>query len=128
MTFILTARHFKAHPTLKEFAESEIQKITKFYDGIIKTEVILSYDKPSNSVKTAEIVVHANNHHTFTARETTDEFEASIELAINKVITQIKKYKDKISDHSPKKLFKLMNQNGESTESEEPAQNIELNK
>ena len=51
MTFIFTARHFKAHDSLKEFAEAESKKFTKFYDGIIKTEVILDYDKPENSLK-----------------------------------------------------------------------------
>ena len=67
MNFTLTARHFKAHDTLKEFAESEIEKITKFYDGIIKSEVILSFEKPTNSIKNAEVIVKINNHHIFQA-------------------------------------------------------------
>ena len=96
MNFTLTARHFKAHETLKEFAEGEIEKITKYYDGIIKSEVILSYDKPANSIKYAEVIVKLNNHHVFTAKEESEDFVISIERAVDKVAVQVKKYKDKL--------------------------------
>jgi ribosomal subunit interface protein len=96
MNFTLTARHFKAHDTLKEFAEAEVEKITKFYDGIIKSEVILSFDKPANSLKNAEVIVKTNNHHIFTAKEQSDDFKVSIEQAVVKVAAQLKKFKDKL--------------------------------
>jgi len=108
MTLIFIARHFKAHDTLKEFAEAELLKITKYYDGIIRSEVILSYDKPTNSVKTAEVIVHANNHHTFTAKESSDDFKVSIESAIDKITIQVRKYKDKLK--KPKAIAKVIEQ------------------
>ena len=100
MSFIFTARHFKAHDSLKEYAEEESKKFAKIYDGIIKTEVILSYDKPENSIKYAEVVVHAKNHHTFTAKESSDDFMKSILAGMEKVAIQIRKFKDKLTDHS----------------------------
>jgi ribosome hibernation promoting factor len=113
MALIFTARHFKAHYSLKEFAEAELDKLTKFYDGIIKSEVILSYDKPTNSVKTAEVIVHANNHHTFTAKNSSDDFKVSIEGAIDKISTQIRKYKDKVKDiKATAKVVEQLKKNG----------------
>ena len=107
MKFTFTSRHFKAHDTLKEFALSEIEKINRFYDGVMKCEVVLSFEKSTNSVKKAEIIVKINNHHTITAKEKTDDFNASIEGAVGKAINQIKKYKDKLrTNHNPKKLNK----------------------
>ena len=104
MKFTFTSRHFKAHDTLKEFALSEIEKINRFYDGVMKCEVILSFEKSTNSVKTAEVIVKINNHHTITAKDKTDDFNASIEGAVGKAINQIKKYKDKLrTNHNPKK-------------------------
>lgn len=100
MSFIFTARHFKAHDSLKEYAEEESMKFAKIYDGIIKTEVILSFDKPENSIKHAEIIVHAKNNHTFTAKESSDDFMKSIIGSMEKVETQIRKFKDKLTDHS----------------------------
>jgi len=99
MIFILTARHFKAHDTLKQFAEEEAQKLTKYYEGITRVEVILSYDKPVGSIKTAEVIVHAKPNHNFMSKDSTDDFKLSIETAFGKISTQIKKYKDKLTDH-----------------------------
>lgn len=107
MKFTFTSRHFKAHDTLKEFALSELEKINRFYDGVMKCEVILSFEKSTNSVKTAEVIVKINNHHTITAREQTDDFTTSIVGAVDKAVIQIKKYKDKLrSNHSPKRTRK----------------------
>jgi ribosomal subunit interface protein len=103
MEFILTARHFKAHDSIKEFAQKQTEKIRKYYDGILKTEIILSYEKPLKSVKIAEVIATATPHHIFTAREHSEDFNVSIEAAVNKVIAQIKKYKDKLkSNHTGK--------------------------
>ena len=111
MKFTFTSRHFKAHETLKEFATSETEKFNRFYDGIMKCEVILSFEKATNSVKTAEVVLKINNHHVITAKEKTDDFAASIEGAVDKVVSQLKKYKEKkFTNHVPKKVMKKTQQ------------------
>jgi len=103
MKFTFTSRHFKAHDSLKETAQAEVDKITKFYDGIIACEVILSFEKVTNSIKIAEFIVNTNNHHTFTAKEQSEDFKVSIEGASDKILSQIKKYKEKIkSNHNPR--------------------------
>jgi putative sigma-54 modulation protein len=106
MIFLFTARHFKAHDSLKQFAEAEIQRPSRFYDGIIKAEVILSYDKPVGSIKNAEIIFHAKNNHTFTAKESTDDFKKSIEAAMDKIEIQVRKFKDKLTSHNNHKAVK----------------------
>ena len=106
MSFIFTARHFKAHDSLREFAEEESKKFSKIYDGIIKTEVILSYDKPENSIKHGEVIVHAKSTHTFTAKESSEDFMKSILGSMEKVGIQIRKFKDKLTDHSGEKSVK----------------------
>lgn len=103
MKFTFTSRHFKAHDSLKEIALNEMEKISKYYDGIIKCEVILSFEKVTNSVKIAEFIVNSNNHHTFTAKEQSEDFKVSIIGAADKIQSQIKKYKEKIkSNHNSK--------------------------
>ena len=106
MSFIFTARHFKAHDSLREFAEEESKKFSKIYGGIIKTEVILSYDQRENSIKHAEVIVHAKNNHTFTAKESSEDFMKSILGSMEKVGIQIRKFKDKLTDHSGEKSVK----------------------
>lgn len=101
MKFTFTSRHFKAHDPLKEIAQNEVDRINKFYDGIIKCEVILSFEKVTNSIKIAEFIVNTNNHHTFKSREQSEDFKVSIEGAADKIISQLKKYKEKLkSNHN----------------------------
>jgi putative sigma-54 modulation protein len=103
MKFVFTSRHFKAHDSLKDFAEKEVEKLNKFYDGIMKCEVILSYEKPTNSIKIAEVIIDTNTHATLKAKADSGDFIASIELAFDKAASQIKKLKDKLkSNHVPK--------------------------
>jgi len=108
MKFTFTSRHFKAHDSLKELAQTEVEKISKYYDGIIKCEVILSFERVANSIKIAEFIINSNNHHTFTAKEQSEDFKISIVGAADKIISQIKKYKEKIkSNHSYKQADSL---------------------
>lgn len=94
-----TARHFRSHPSLKEYALDALKKLEKFYDGIISAEVILSYEKTRDSVKVAEIniSVHSKMLH---AMEHSDDFIKSIDQAVEKLERQLVKYKTKL--HSRK--------------------------
>ncbi len=94
-----TARHFRAHSSLKDYALETLGKLEKFYDGIISAEVILSYEKPRDSVKVAEInlAVHSK---TLNAVERSDDFVKSIDQAMDKLERQLVKYKTKL--HSRK--------------------------
>jgi putative sigma-54 modulation protein len=102
MQLNFTARHFKAPEMLREFAEVEAEKLNKFYDGLLKCEVILVPEKPSNNIKTAEIIITANNHHKFTAKERTDDYKLAIEGAFTKVRGQLKKFKEKLKSNHAK--------------------------
>jgi ribosomal subunit interface protein len=107
MKFVFTSRHFKAHDTLKQFAQNEIEKITKFYDGIMKGEVILSFEKATNSVKIAEVIITTNTHHVLTSRERSDDFQISIEGAIDKMGARLKKIKEKLKFNHTKRAVPL---------------------
>lgn len=106
MKYIFTARHFKAPDDLKEFAKESVEKLTKFYNGIIKSEVVLSYEKANANIKNAEIIITTNSHHKFMAKEQSNDFKLSIEAAAEKVSTQIKKFKDKLRDNHAGKQTK----------------------
>jgi putative sigma-54 modulation protein len=90
-----TARHFRSHGTLKDYAITGVKKLEKYYDGIISAEVILSFEKPVDSVKIAEINVTVHGK-VLTAVEHSEEFVKSIDLAIEKLERQLVKYKAKL--------------------------------
>ena len=95
MATTVTSRHFKAHPSLVEYSEKAVENLGRFYDGIIKGEVILEFERPHNSLKIAESKVSVFNAK-LTATHQSDDFFKSIDGAVAKLETQLKKYKDKL--------------------------------
>lgn len=94
MNVTITARKFKAHSTLKEFVNEELESLKKFSESILDVDVILSFQNTNNSVKTAEIIVKVPGQ-TLTATESTDDFSKSISAAVSKLSRQLQKFKTK---------------------------------
>lgn len=94
MKILITARKFKAHDTLKEFINDEVASLEKYNDSILQVEVVLSYLKNNDSIKTAELIVQVPGQ-TITATDETDDFKKSIVSAIEKVEKQLDKLKTK---------------------------------
>jgi putative sigma-54 modulation protein len=94
MNVQFTARHFKAHDGLKNYAFSQVSTLTKFYDGIINGNIILHFEKLKDSVKIAEINLAVYGTH-LVAIEKSDDFYKSIDNAVSKLERQLMKYKDK---------------------------------
>ncbi len=97
MNINITARHFDLTPELREHVEGEIEKLTKFFEHIISSDVILDVEKYR---QTAEIKVKVYNA-TIAGSADSNDMYASIEQAVEKVKKQLKKYKSKLKDKRP---------------------------
>jgi putative sigma-54 modulation protein len=94
MNVTITARHFKAHETLREYALGSMKKLEKYYDNIVTAEVILGYEKSANSLKSAEVLVSVHGA-LLKAIDKSEDFPKSIDAAVAKVERQLVKYKAK---------------------------------
>jgi putative sigma-54 modulation protein len=106
MKTTVTSRHFKAHETLIEYAEAAVEKLERYYDGILKCEVKLSFEKARNSVKVAEVILSVYRSK-ITALQTSDDFNKSIDGAVEKVLAQVKKYKEKLHEKDRKQVRRV---------------------
>ncbi|MBM4174629.1 MAG: ribosome-associated translation inhibitor RaiA [Ignavibacteria bacterium] len=97
MNVQVTARRFKAHDSLREYAQNEVSKLERYFDNIIGADVILSFEKPRDSVKTAEISLSVYSKKII-AKESSDDFIKSIDLAVAKLERQLNRYKSKKRD------------------------------
>jgi ribosomal subunit interface protein len=95
MNITFTARHFRPHQEIKEHAVETVKKLGKFYDGIVRASVILSFERATNSVKSAEINLHVYGD-VLTATVKSEDFIKSIDAAAEKLNVQLKKYKSKL--------------------------------
>ena len=103
MDIHFTARKFKARDDIKEHAINAVKNLEKYYDGIVRCDIILSYERTTKSVKMAEINLRVYGT-TLTAKERTEDFLKSVDFAIEKLERQLSKYKTKIRMKDKKQL------------------------
>jgi ribosomal subunit interface protein len=97
MNIKFTARHFRPRQSLKDHALQEVRKLSRFYDGIVSATVILSYERATNSVKTAEINLHVYGT-VLSVREKSDDYVRSIDAAVSKLTLRLGKYKNRLRE------------------------------
>ena len=101
-----TARKFRARKEVRDDAVQSVRKLAKYYDGIMRADVVLSYERASQSVKVVEINLHVYGA-LLAAKEKSEEFRKSIDLAIGKIERQLAKYKTKLRMKNKKTLRKV---------------------
>jgi putative sigma-54 modulation protein len=90
----ITARHFKAHDSLRTYVVDSVNKLQKYSTEVVRADMILSFEKAVNSVKVAELHVTVNGT-ILKALAKTEDFVKSIDEAVEKIGRQIQKYKSK---------------------------------
>ena len=94
MNIQITSRKFRAKESLKDYIKEEVKSLSKYNEDIIDVNIILSFTHSKDSIKTAEIVLQIPGK-IISVEESTEEFEKSIDKAIEKITTQLKKIKTK---------------------------------
>ena len=88
--------HFEADAKLIEHVTRKVQRLGNFHDRIIKVDVYLKLDNVVHQIKDkiAEIRVRAPRHKFF-VKHSSKSFEASFDSALESIINQIRKTKEK---------------------------------
>jgi len=97
MQINITSKGTELTAALKEYAEKKLQKIEHFFHNIQKIEIELDVNKIKEEAERqiAKVTVWASGTKLH-ATESTDNMYASIDLIIDKIDQQIKKFKDKL--------------------------------
>lgn len=91
--------NFDASEALEAYVSKKMSKMERFSDEIINAEIYLKVIKPETAEnKEAEVKLSAPNVDFF-ASKTCNTFEEAVDLALEAIEKQIKKFKEK----SPKK-------------------------
>ncbi|MBN2781543.1 MAG: ribosome-associated translation inhibitor RaiA [Candidatus Marinimicrobia bacterium] len=105
MKILITARHFTISEETRKYVENEIQRMLKVFDRIVSAQVVLERIKDYEYM--TEIVVNAPLK-TLTIHEKDEELTKSVDIAVEKMVRQLQKYKgqfktkhEKINDQRP---------------------------
>lgn len=90
--------HFDADGKLVDFIQRKVEKMQQFHDRITHIDVYLKLDNIVHKIKDkiVEIRVLIPRHELF-VKQTSKSFEESFDAALDSMITQIKKKKDKLA-------------------------------
>ena len=90
--------HFDADSKLVSYVEKKLYKLHQFHDKITKVDVYLKLDNVVHTIKdkVAEIKVHIPKCDIF-VKHSSKSFEESFDGALDSVIVQIKRKKDKLA-------------------------------
>ena len=89
---------FDADAKLVSYVEKKLTKLTHFHDKITKVDVFLKLDNVVHNIKdkVAEIQVHIPKHD-FVVKHSSKSFEESFDEALESVISQIKRKKERLA-------------------------------
>jgi putative sigma-54 modulation protein len=90
--------NFDATKTLEAYVEKKTAKLSKFFDEILNVEVYLKVVKPESATnKEAEIKISVPSADFF-ASKICDSFEEAVDLSVDALEKQIRKYKEKLTN------------------------------
>ncbi len=95
MKITVNARHMEVTDSIRQYVQEKVAKLERFYGNLVSCEVILSMDAGKAVV---EIVVNAARKHTFVATQRDDDLYASVDMCLDKITGQLRRFKDKIRD------------------------------
>lgn len=95
MQINLTGHHIEVTPPLREYVNSKIERLERHFDHVTNIHVVLSVEKLRHK---AEATVHVSGGNLF-ADATQEDMYAAIDSLIDKLDRQVKKHKEKMTDH-----------------------------
>lgn len=100
MNFSIVGRDIKITDALKKYVEEKLQRVKRHFDHIIDVHIAISVIKNRHLVD-ATIMI---NKTVINAKEETEDMYSAIDLVVNKLERQVRKYKEKITTHKFKNV------------------------
>ena len=95
MQINITGHHVEVTPPLRAYVTEKMQKLARHFDQVNSINVILNVEKLQQQ---AEATVKAGGRTIF-ATETAMDMYASIDGLVDKLDRQVRRYKDRITNH-----------------------------
>jgi putative sigma-54 modulation protein len=100
MDITVTFRHTEPIESLRAYAEEKVSKINKYMDHPIEAHVVLTVEKFRHI---ADVTLSVNGNRIKAVEETGDMYSA-IDQVMDKIETQVKKYRSKIRGRRPESI------------------------
>ena len=96
----ISARHGQLNDSDHGYIDKKLPKLAHLFDRLTSIRVMVDLEKLTQPM--VEILVSAEHKHDFVATESHETVTAAFDNAMDKMETQIRRYKKKIQDHHRK--------------------------
>jgi putative sigma-54 modulation protein len=90
-----TFRNLDSSNALKEYAKEKVERVNKYLDKASEAHVTCSLERHNHI---CDITIHAGPF-SMRGREKSEDFYSSVDLAMDKIERQLKRYKEKLKHH-----------------------------
>lgn len=95
MQISVTGHHVDVTPPLRDYVTGKLTRLERHFDNVTNVHVILSVEKLRHK---AEATIHVSGNNLY-ADAVEEDMYAAIDAMIDKLDRQIRKHKEKLTDH-----------------------------
>ncbi len=95
MQININGHHIDLTDSMQDYVRTKFDKLERFFEHINSVQVILRVEKMK---QIAEATLHVNSGEIF-AEADDDNMYAAIDSLVDKLVRQLKKHKEKLSNH-----------------------------
>ena len=95
MQFDLRGHHLEITTALRQYVSNKLERIERHFENVTDVQVILTVEKIRHK---AESIIHVNGATIF-AESVEDNMYSAIDSLADKLDRQVRKHKEKITDH-----------------------------
>lgn len=95
MQISIDGHHVDITTSMQDYIQSKLKRVERHFDHVVDVHVVVGVEKQRHKVE-ATIHVAGNNIH---AHSDHDDMYAAIDLLVDKLDRQVKKHKEKVTNH-----------------------------
>jgi putative sigma-54 modulation protein len=92
----ISVRHGQLTDETKQFIKEKAEKLLHFFERLTSIDVTVDL---KGDRKAVEFIVSAEHKHDFVARESHGDVRAAVDLVLEKLEKQLRRYKERVQDH-----------------------------
>jgi putative sigma-54 modulation protein len=95
----ISVRHGHLSDSIQQFIREKAEKLLHYFERLTMIEVTVDLKRAEEDKRRVEILAQAEHKHDFVASETHHDVLAAVDLVVDKLESQLRRYKEKIQDH-----------------------------
>jgi putative sigma-54 modulation protein len=93
----ISSRHGHLSEESQSVIRDKVSKLPHYFERL--TSIEATVDLKSDHQKTVELLVSAEHKHDFVARESHTDVMVAVDMVVEKMEGQLRRYKEKVQDH-----------------------------